>query len=106
MTISSIDLGAERLRELLTHTALDPVLTFGGGEVLLLAIEAPPRLVGRRVRDITASGEIGVVAITRAGQALIPTSGTEFHPDDLIHFVVLALAMERFEELLGLGEGA
>ncbi len=105
VTISSTVWGAGRIHELLTHAALDPVLTFGSGEASLIAVETPPRLVGRTVNNITVPGEVGVVAITREGKALIPALGTPFRADDLIHFVVLASAMERFESMLGLGEG-
>ena len=105
MTISSTTWGAQRIQELLTHADLDPVLTFGRGEVVLMAIEAPPHLVGRVVNNITVPGEASVVAITRHDQAIIPTLGTEFRSGDLIHLAVLASSMERIEHLLGLGEG-
>jgi len=105
VTICSTTWGAERIRELLTHTGLDPLATFGNGEVSLLALEAPPQLVGRQVRDITAPNEISVVVITRQGQAMLPTLGAEFQAGDLIYLAVLASAMGRAEALLGLGEG-
>jgi trk system potassium uptake protein TrkA len=105
MTICSTAWGAERIRELLTHTGLDPLMTFGNGEVSLLALEAPPQWVGRQVRDVTAPNEISVVVITRQGQAMLPTLGAEFQARDLIYLAVLASAMERAEALLGLGEG-
>ncbi len=105
VTISSTVWGAERIHELLTHADLDPVMTFGSGEVSLIALETPPRLVGRAVNNITVPGEVGVAAITRDGKALIPTLGAQFRAGDTIHFVVLASAMERFESLLGLDEG-
>src|SRR4030042_4732933 len=38
-TISSPSLGAERIRELLTFAELEPVMTFGGGEVRLVTLE-------------------------------------------------------------------
>jgi len=102
VTISSTTWGAERIRELLAHGELDAVVTFGSGEVTLVAIEAPLALVGRRVRDVSVPTEISVVAITRDGQATIPTQGAEFCAGDLIHFAVLASAMERLEALLGI----
>jgi trk system potassium uptake protein TrkA len=105
VTICSTTWGAERIRELLTHTGLDPVMTFGNGEVSLLALEAPPHLVGRQVRDITVPNEISVVVITRQGGAMLPTLGTEFQAGDLIYLAVLASAMERAEALLGLSTG-
>jgi trk system potassium uptake protein TrkA len=105
VTISSTTWGAQRIQELLTHADLDPVLTFGRGEVVLITIEAPPHLIGRTVNNITVSGEAGVVSITRKDQAMIPTLGTEFRSGDLIHLAVLASALGRIEDLLGLGEG-
>ncbi len=105
VTISSTTWGARRIQELLTHADLDPVMTFGRGEVVIIAIEAPPHWVGRTVNNITAPGEAIVVSITRKDQAMIPLSGAEFRSGDLIHLAVLASAMERIEELLGLGEG-
>jgi trk system potassium uptake protein TrkA len=105
VTISSTTWGARRIRELLSHAELDAVMAFGSGEVSLIALELPAQLAGRRVRDITVPTEVSVVAITREGQALIPTLGTEFRAGDLIHMAVLSLAMERLEALLGLGRG-
>jgi trk system potassium uptake protein TrkA len=105
VTISSTTWGAERIHELLTHGSLDPVLAFGSGEVCVLSIETPPMLVGRTVKEVTAPGEISLVAVTRAGIAFIPAFGTELRDRDVIHLVVLAEAMERLEVWLGLGEG-
>jgi trk system potassium uptake protein TrkA len=104
VTISSTAWGAERIRELLTHADLDPVMTFGSGEVVMLTLEAPPQLVGRSVKHISVPGEIGVVAITREGQAIMPVFGTEIRMGDMLHLSVLASSMERIEILLGLGE--
>jgi len=104
VTISSAAWGAERIHELLTHADFDPIMTFGSGEVSLISIEAPPQLAGRMVGHISVPGEIGVVAITREGQAFIPIRGTEFRSGDAIHFVLLASSMERLETMLGMGE--
>ena len=105
MTISSTTWGAKRIHELIMHTDLDPQRTFGNGEVHLLEIEAPARLVGRYVKNISIAGEISVVAITRQGEAFIPIWGTELQRGDLLHLIVLASAMDRLEELLGIAEG-
>jgi trk system potassium uptake protein TrkA len=105
LTISSTTWGAERLREMLTSAELDPILSFGSGEVSLLNIEIPPQLVGRMVRDLSVPNEIIVVAITRQGAAFIPTLGSQFKEDDIIQVATLATALERFKILLGLSEG-
>lgn len=99
-TISSTTWGAERIRELLTHAELDPIFTFGNGEVAILSIEVPPQLIGRMVRDLTISGGVGVTAITRQEHAFIPFSGTEFLARDILHLSVAASAMEQLKQLL------
>ncbi len=101
MTISSTTWGAERIHELIMHSELDPVRSFGNGDVHLLEIEAPYHLVGRMVRDLIIAGEISVVAITRQSRAFLPMLGTELRAGDLLHLVVLASAMHRLEDLLG-----
>jgi trk system potassium uptake protein TrkA len=102
MTISSTDMGAQRVYEMLSHSDLDVQQTFGRGEVSSVAIELPHHLVGRTVRDLTIPGELNVIAVTRDDQAFIPVSGTEFRAGDLVHLAVLSSAMERMEEMLGL----
>jgi trk system potassium uptake protein TrkA len=105
LTISSTTWGAERLRELLTSSELDPIVSFGSGEVSLVNIEIPPQLAGRMVKDLTISSEIIIVGVTRQGAAFIPTLGSQFKEGDMVHAVVLASALERFKSLLGLIEG-
>jgi trk system potassium uptake protein TrkA len=105
LTISSTTWGAERIREMLTHSELDPVLTFGNGEVCVLSIETPYQLIGKMVKHLAISGEIQVAAITRQGHALIPLGGTELRHGDILHIAVLASAMDRLNNFLGIGEG-
>jgi trk system potassium uptake protein len=102
LTISSTTWGAQRIYELLTHDNLDPVMSFGNGEVKMMCIELPPQLENRIVKHITVPGEVHVVAITREGRALMPMLGTEFRKGDLVYLSVLAAAMDRLESLLGL----
>ncbi len=105
VTISSTTWGAERTRELLTHAELDAVRSFGAGEVQLLEVEVPPRLVGHSVRDLSVPGEVSVITITREGKAQLPLLGTIFRTGDVLHLAVLSSAMNRIERLLGIGEG-
>ena len=105
LTISSTTWGAERLRELLTSAELDPIVSFGSGEVSLVSIEVPPQLAGRMVKNLSVSAEIVVVAITRQGAAFIPTMGSQFNEGDIAHVAILASSLERFKTLIGLVEG-
>jgi trk system potassium uptake protein TrkA len=104
-TISSTAWGAERIRQVLTHSELDARGSFGSGEVTLFMLEATPPMVGRTVNAIVVPGEISVVAITREDKAFVPVLGTEIRAGDLIHYAVLSASMDRFEQLLGIGEG-
>lgn len=102
ITISTTTWGAERIHELITHQDLDPVMTFGRGEVSMVSIEVPPNLEGHRVKDLVVPGEVSVVAITRQEEALLPMLGTELCRGDIVHLAVLASALDRLESLLGL----
>lgn len=106
LTISSTTWGAERIRELLTHSDLDPVMTFGSGEICLLSLEAPYHLAGKMIKHLMVPGEIHVISITRKGHAFLPLLGTEIRGGDILHLAVLASAMERIKDLLGLGDGS
>ena len=106
LTISSTTWGAERIRELLTHSDLDPVLTFGSGEICVLSLDAPYRLIGKMIKHLLVPGEIQVISITRRGHAFMPLGGTEIRSGDILHLAVLASAIDRVKELLGLGEGS
>ena len=101
VTISSTTWGAQRIQELLTHRELDPVLTFGGGEVVVISIETPPNWIGRAVKHINIPGEILVTAITRHDRSLLPLSGTELQAEDIVHVTLRADALDRIEEWLG-----
>ncbi len=105
LTISSTTWGAERIRELITSAELDPIVSFGSGEVSLVNIEIPPHLVGRMVKDLVVPAEIVVVSITHQGKAFLPTLGTQFKEGDVAHVAILASSLERFKTLLGLSEG-
>jgi trk/ktr system potassium uptake protein len=101
-TISSTTWGAERIRQVLTHTDLDVWDTFGRGEVSIVSLDAPSHLIGRNVSLLNVLGEAMVIAITRKDHALMPISGTQFEEGDVIHLAVVASAMARLEEMLGL----
>lgn len=105
LTFSSTALGAERVRELLTYQELEPIMTFGGGEVALVNFEASPILDGKQVRDLSVPGEVSVVSISRQGQAILPLLGTTIRSGDLIYIAVLTSALDRLKALLGYAEG-
>jgi len=105
LTISSTNLGAERIRQLITHEELEPVISFGKGEVSLIRLEVPAHLAGHAVKHLVVPGEIIVVSIVRNGEAFIPMLGTELQADDTLHMAIMASSLYRLGELLGIGGG-
>jgi trk system potassium uptake protein TrkA len=101
-TISSTAMGAERIYEMITHTDLDVIYNFGHGEVSLIAAEVPYNLEGRTVRDLTVPGEFSIVSVTRDEKAFLPSAGTVFRAGDLLHVAVVATALSRLQDMLGL----
>ena len=101
LTISPVTWGINRIVELICYSRLETVMSLGGGEVDVVEAEVPHLLVGRSVNELTVSGEIQVVAVTRQGKTFIPTPGTELREGDLLHLALLAASAERLKILMG-----
>lgn len=101
-TITPVMWSINRIAELLCYSRLDTILSLGSGEVDVVEAELPPLLAGRTVNELTVSGEIHVVAITRGSKTFLPTLGTVFHEGDLVHLVAMAASADRLKALLGL----
>ncbi len=102
ITVSTTNWGAERICEVVTHTDLDVIYTFGRGEASLVVIEVPPQLSSRTVNHLSIPGEITVVAIVRDGQAFVPVTGSAFQDGDRVYLSVVSSAMERLEQMIGM----
>lgn len=101
-TISTTSWGIERATELLTYNQLDNVYEFGNGSVNLVRIEIPSLLVGHKVNELTAIGEIQVISITRHNKTFIPTLGTLFEADDVVYISAAASATSKLKSMLDL----
>jgi len=101
-TISTTSWGIQRASDMLSYNQLDSVFTFGDSNVELVRIETPALLVGRTVNELTAVGEMQVVAISRDNKTFLPTLGTAFQEHDVIFISVLSTSARRLKVLLGL----
>ncbi len=101
-TITPVTWGINRIADLLRHSRLETVMSLGSGEVDVVEAEIPPLLAGRTVDEVTVSGEIHVVAVTRGGRTFLPAAGTVFHKGDRVHLAALGTSAERLETLIGL----
>ena len=88
-TIAPTEWGIHRIADLLLYSPLDTVFGIGSGDVELVEADVPHLLFGKTVRDLTVTGEIHVVSITRANKTFLPTLGTILREDDLLHIAVL-----------------
>jgi trk system potassium uptake protein TrkA len=100
-TIAPTGWGINRIADLVLYSPLETVISLGGGEVEMVAIDVPQLLVGRSVRDLTVAGEIHVVSITRSNRTFLPTLGTIFQGEDMLHLAVLTTSTNRLKQLLG-----
>jgi trk system potassium uptake protein len=100
-TIAPTEWGIHRIADLLLFSPLDTVFGIGSGDVELVEAEVPHLMVGKTVRDLTVTGEIHIVSITRANKTFLPTPGTIFWQEDLLHLAVLKKSTTRLRELLG-----
>jgi trk system potassium uptake protein TrkA len=79
---------------------MNVVGTIGTGEVDCMGVEVTPLLVGRTVSQLNVPGEFNVIAISRRGKTILPSSGTVFEEGDLIHLAILSTSTERLKKML------
>jgi trk system potassium uptake protein len=99
-TVASVRWATNQIHGLLFHRDLEPAYSFGNGEVVLVHSTVPAHLEGRRLTDLDVEGEIAVVAVTRAGRALVPGRATSVHAGDRVSFVVASTSLKRLETFL------
>ena len=83
--VSSSLWGSQRLEELIYHSEIRTVFSAGNGEVEVYEVHIPGACTGRTVREIFALPGCTVVAISRAGKALLPDMDYVLKEDDLVH---------------------
>ncbi len=103
-TISTTDWGIRHACELLTYQELDTVLEVGSGDVQLVRTDVPAPLEGRPVREVSALGEVQVMAISRNNETFIPTLGTLLEHGDVVYAAVASSASGKFAYMLGQSE--
>lgn len=100
-SVSSVQATVNRVTQLLHHEALEPSLTFGNGETLLVRTRLPAYLTGRAVSELNVPGEIQVVEVTRHGHSIVPEPTTVLGERDTVSFVVVASSLSRLHSFVG-----
>jgi len=101
-TISATTWGIKRVTEMLSYSQLDSVTTIGDDNVEIVRIDTPALMINRTVSELSAIGEIHVVAISRNNKTFLPSLGTPFQKDDVIYIAVVSSSVKRLKSILGL----
>lgn len=77
--------GAQRIEELVSGISVHTVLSAGNGEVEVYEFAVPAAWQGRKLNDLLTPSQSMCVALTRAGQATLPSPDTVLADGDVIH---------------------
>jgi trk system potassium uptake protein TrkA len=99
-TVASVRWTVNRINQLLQHRYVDPEVSFGNGETLLVRETLPDWLSGRPLSELDIDGQIRVVAVTRGGHSFLPTENSHGQPGDVVSFAVAATALDRLRSFM------
>ncbi|HZD17318.1 MAG TPA: TrkA C-terminal domain-containing protein, partial [Actinomycetota bacterium] len=99
-TVASVRWAVKQIRFLLFHGKEEMRDTLAGGSLLLIQISVPQHLIGHKVTDLHAEGEIVVVGIDRGGSGFIPKEKSTFQEGDIAHAMVHKDALNKLDLLL------
>jgi trk system potassium uptake protein len=99
-TVATVRWGINEIHQLLFHRDLEPDLSFGNGETLLVRSALPSYLEGRKLSEFNVEAEIHAVEVTRGGRSIIPSTETSIEPGDLVSFVVASSSLTRLQGFL------
>jgi trk system potassium uptake protein TrkA len=100
VTVASVTWTVNQIRQLLIHRFLDPVVSFGSDETLLVREPVPDYLAGRAMAELEVEGEIRLVEVTRLGHSFLPARTTTAKAGDIVTFAVAATALGRLRDFL------
>lgn len=95
LTFSPLPWGVRRLSDLLVRPAHEPVASLGGGEVDLLEVPVPARLVGRAFHSLAVPGEIRPISLARHGRAILPEPEEPLEEGDRVQAAVSGAGARR-----------
>jgi trk/ktr system potassium uptake protein len=81
-TVASSSWGAQRIEQLIVHPKLQSTYLAGKGEVQIYETNVPEDWNGRKISELVPVGQALPVALTREGQAILPSAGTILQTQD------------------------
>jgi trk system potassium uptake protein TrkA len=94
--VSSSSWGAQRIEELLMNADIQTIYSAGNGEVEIYEFQIPSSWGGRSISELVANSQAIPVALTRAGNAVLPAPDTQLQQGDIVLF---SAALEGAKEL-------
>lgn len=82
--ISSASWGAQRMEELIYNPDVYKVFSAGNGEVEILEFAVTEAWAGRKLGELLPEAGCSIVALTRAGRAILPARDTRMEIGDVI----------------------
>lgn len=96
--VSSSSWGAQRIEELLSHPFVRTIFSAGNGEVEIYEFIVPEIWHGYPLKSILPESGCVTVALTRAGQAMLPSLDTGLQAGDVIQ---ISATLEGIQALRG-----
>ena len=101
-TVSSVQWSSSRLLAMLLDPKVRSDYAFGQGEVVLVELEVPQQLDGRRVLDVELPRVLSVVAVERNGAALLLSDTDTLKAGDQLFMAIDRESAPELRKLLGL----
>lgn len=96
--------GAQRIEEMLGGGALRTVFSAGNGEVEVYEFTVPAAWNGKHLTEVLYNGNCQPVAVSRAGQAMLPSPSLPLQAGDVIHLSATQEGIEGLRKRLSEGE--
>jgi trk system potassium uptake protein TrkA len=102
--VSSASWGAQRMEELLFGAPLRAVFSAGNAEVEIYELAVPEKWHGRSLQELLPEGQCLIVALTRAGRAMLPSSDLRLEAGDVVYLSATPEGIEALRRRLDLGQ--
>lgn len=103
-TVATVQWASAEIYDLLFHGIEHAEFAIGDGDMVMLRLDVPASLAGRRITDLEEPSRMRVVALDRMGKATIPMDDTTFQEDDVAHVIVRRDSIEFLREKLTAGD--
>jgi trk system potassium uptake protein TrkA len=101
-TVSAVQWSSSRLLGMILDPKVRSEFAFGGGQVVLVDLEVPEALAGKRVLDIELPRVLSVVAVERGDRALLLSDTDTVEAGDQLYMAIDRDSAPDLRQLLGL----